>query len=171
MKSKRQPRATPHPAAAALTHLKPNGQPGMVDISTKPVSHRTAVAMAELAMPPEIARLFRGGEWTGPKGPVFHTAIIAATQAVKETSRIIPLCHPLPILSVNLDIRMKGPVARIRCTVTTDYKTGVEMEALTGAAVAALTIYDMCKAVSHAMEIRSVRLLEKAGGRRTVKTS
>jgi cyclic pyranopterin phosphate synthase len=152
-----------------LTHLNQRNQPSMVDIGHKPATRRTAEARAELVVTREIAALMRDGELHAAKGPVFHTAIIAGTQAVKDTSRLIPFCHPLPLDRCTIDIDLNDLVITIVCRVSAFYKTGVEMEALTGATVAALTIYDMCKAVTHDMEIRSVRLVAKAGGKRTVK--
>lgn len=140
----------------------------MVDIGAKKVTRRTAEAIAVVSITAEIASLFDGRDMQSRKGPVFQTATIAGTQAVKDTSRIIPLCHPLPIDKCAFDITLNGHEIVIRCTVSAEYKTGVEMEALTGAAVAALTVYDMCKAITHAMEITSVRLVSKSGGKRKV---
>jgi cyclic pyranopterin phosphate synthase len=151
-----------------LTHITPAGRPAMVDVGAKAITRRTATAEAILTLPPEVDRLFVNGDLQSPKGPVFHTAIIAGTQAVKDTSRLIPFCHPLPIERCTFDLARQPGRITIRCTVAVTAKTGVEMEALTGATVAALTIYDMTKAASHAMEIHSVRLLAKAGGRRTI---
>lgn len=151
-----------------LSHIDKRGRPAMVDIGAKRVTRRTAEAVAEITVTKEIAALFDGKDLVAAKGPVFQTAIIAGTQAVKETSRIIPFCHPLPLDGCRFDLQLKGLVVEIRCRVSAEYKTGVEMEALTGATVAALTVYDMCKAVTHAMEIRSVRLTGKTGGKRSV---
>lgn len=151
-----------------LTHLDKKLRPRMVDIAAKKVTRRTATALAVMRVPKAIAALMRDGDLRAAKGPVFHTAIIAGTQAVKDTSRIIPFCHPLPLDGCAIHIELDGQLISIRCTVSAEYKTGVEMEALTGATVAALTIYDMCKAISHDMEITSVRLVEKSGGKRTV---
>ena len=151
--------------AKHLTHVGSDNHPAMVSIGDKKVTRRTAEAEAVVAIPRTIARLFRDGDIAGPKGPVFHTAIIAGTQAVKDTARLIPFCHPLPIDRCAIAIKRKGLLITIRCLVSAEYKTGVEMEALTGASVAALTIYDMCKAVSHEMEIRCVRLVKKTGGK------
>jgi cyclic pyranopterin phosphate synthase len=148
-----------------LTHVGSDNQPAMVSIGDKRITRRTAEAEAVVAIPRAIARLFRDGDIEGPKGPVFHTAIIAGTQAVKDTSRLIPFCHPLPIDRCTFTINLKGLRIFIRCLVSAEYKTGVEMEALTGASVAALTIYDMCKAVSHDMHIHHVRLVKKTGGK------
>jgi len=154
-----------------LTHIGADHQPAMVSIGDKTVSRRTAEAEAIVVVPRSISRLFRDGDLQGPKGPVFQTAIIAGTQAVKDTSRLIPFCHPLPIDRINLSITAKGQRCIIRCIVSAEYKTGVEMEALTGASVAALTIYDMCKAVSHDMEIQHVLLISKSGGKSDIKRS
>lgn len=141
----------------------------MVSVAEKAVTHRTAKAQAVVRLPAEVRAVLRGGELHAPKGPVFQTAIIAGTQAVKRTWDLIPLCHPLPIEGCKVEITMdaKGR-AVITCEVSVHHKTGVEMEALTGAAVAALTIYDMCKALSHKMVIGDIKLLSKTGGRRNV---
>ncbi len=159
------------PTSKRLTHVGPDNQPAMVSIGDKKVTRRTAEAEAVLKVPRAIARLFRGGDLVGPKGPVFQTAIIAGTQAVKDTSRLIPFCHPLPIDRCVFAIKLKGQRIQIRCTVSAEYKTGVEMEALTGVSVAALTIYDMCKAISHDMEIHQIRLLSKSGGKSDITPS
>lgn len=148
-----------------LSHVDEKGQPSMVDVGDKKHTMRTAEAAAEVVVTGEIAALFTHGDIQSAKGPVFQTAIIAGTQAVKETSRLIPFCHPLPLDGCKFSIELNGLTVEIRCRVRADYKTGVEMEALTGASVAALTIYDMCKAVTHDMEIRSVRLVSKTGGK------
>jgi len=152
-----------------LSHIDRRKRPTMVDISGKKATRRTASAEAVINVPKSVARLFRDGDIQGAKGPVFQTAIIAGTQAVKDTSRIIPFCHPLPLDKCRFQIDMKAGAISIRCDVSADYKTGVEMEALTGATVAALTVYDMCKAVSHDMQITSVRLLGKTGGKRDIR--
>ncbi len=154
-----------------LSHIGADNKPAMVDIGAKSITRRTAEAEAIIALPAGVARLFRNGEIHGPKGPVLQTAIIAGTQAVKETSRLIPFCHPLPIDRCVFSINRKGKELVVRCQVSAEYKTGVEMEALTGATVAALTVYDMCKALSHDMEIRNVRLLRKTGGKSDVDAS
>lgn len=149
------------------THLDAEHQPAMVDISSKEVTARTAVAGAELSLPPEVLAQLSEGDIRSPKGPVFQTAIIAGTMAAKQTSNLIPFCHPLPVDAVRIVISPpENGVVCIEATVKTHHKTGVEMEALTAASVAALTIYDMCKVFSPAMEIRRVRLLGKDGGRR-----
>jgi len=148
-----------------LSHIDKSNRPAMVDISAKKVTQRTAEAVAEISITAEIAALFRDGDMHSAKGPVFQTAVIAGTQAVKDTSRLIPFCHPLPINQCKFNIELTGLTVTIYCRVGAEYKTGVEMEALTGATVAALTVYDMCKAVSHFMEIKSVHLVRKTGGK------
>jgi cyclic pyranopterin phosphate synthase len=116
-------------------------------------------------LPEEIAARFRDGDIETKKGPVFRTAIIAGIMAAKKTSELIPLCHPLGLENCDVDIALQGNEVVIDCRVTVHHKTGVEMEALTGASVAALTVYDMCKAMSHAIVIRDTRLVEKRGGK------
>ena len=156
---------------ARITHVDKKNRPGMVDVSAKAVTHRTAVARAVVELPREVRALLQGDDLRSPKGPVFQTAIIAGTQAVKRTSELIPFCHPLPIESCRIAIDLaKSGDAVITCTVSLHHKTGVEMEALTGATVAALTVYDMCKGVSHAMVIREVKLVEKTGGKSDVRS-
>ena len=153
-----------------ITHVDRKNKPGMVDVSAKAVTHRTAVATAVVELPPAVRALLQGDDLRSPKGPVFQTAIIAGTQAVKRTAELIPFCHPLPIESCRIAIELgQSGDAVITCTVSLHHKTGVEMEALTGAAVAALTMYDMCKGVSHAMVIREVKLVEKTGGKSDVR--
>ncbi len=153
-------------SSAGLTHLDAARRPTMVDVSDKAVTHRSATAEARLKLPSSVARALAATGHRTRKGPVFDTAIIAGVQAVKRTHELIPFCHPLPIEHCDIDIDGQGTRVTIRCTVATTHKTGVEMEALTGATVAALTIYDMCKALSHDIVIESVRLLDKSGGRR-----
>lgn len=161
---------TPSPTRPRLSHVDRHNRPGMVDVGAKLPTARTARARAVVHAPPAVRALLRGGELRSPKGPVFQTAIIAGTQAVKRTADLIPFCHPLPIESCRFDIRLdsRGRIV-IACSVSVHHKTGVEMEALTGVTAAALTVYDMCKAVSHDLVIREIRLLEKTGGRSDVK--
>lgn len=147
-----------------LTHVA-EGMPAMVDVGGKVPTRRVARATAEVRLPPEVMSVMDGGELCSPKGPVVQTAVIAGTMAVKRTSELIPLCHPLPIERITFSHRFDGNVLRIECEVACTARTGVEMEALTGASVAALTVYDMCKALSHGIEIASVRLLSKSGGK------
>jgi cyclic pyranopterin monophosphate synthase len=137
----------------------------MVDVSTKDVTHRVATAQTRVRFPASVAQALRANGFNSAKGPVFHTAIIAGTMAAKRTHELIPFCHPLGIEQCNLTVDMEGDEAVVRCTVSVHHKTGVEMEALTGASVAALTIYDMCKALSHEIVIGDTRLLAKSGGR------
>ena len=153
-----------------LTHLDARRRPTMVDVRGKAATHRVAEAEAIVRLPPAVARALRASGHRTRKGPVFDTAIIAGVMAVKRAADFIPFCHPLPIEHCSIDIAARtGGTLRIRCRVATHHKTGVEMEALTGATVAALTVYDMCKALSHAIRISSVRLLTKYGGRREVR--
>ncbi|HCP35566.1 MAG: cyclic pyranopterin monophosphate synthase MoaC [SAR324 cluster bacterium] len=147
-----------------FTHLNEGNQPRMVDVSGKAVTHRTAVAEAMVHLGPELARMLKETGST-KKGPVIQTAVIAGIQGSKRTSDLIPMCHPLPLSAVEVDIQLEGEKARIQVQVKTSNQTGVEMEALTGASVAALTLYDMCKSISKAMIIESVRLLKKTGGK------
>jgi cyclic pyranopterin phosphate synthase len=153
-----------------LSHVDAEGRPVMVDVGAKAVTRRTATARARVEFPPEVmAELISGHggtELVGPKGPIFATAIVAGIQAAKRTWELIPMCHPLPIDRIDVACSLAGPnTVEVRCTVKTTHKTGVEMEALTGASVAALTIYDMTKALSHAIVIRAVELVEKTGGK------
>jgi cyclic pyranopterin phosphate synthase len=153
----------------SFTHLDQAGAPSMVDVGAKAVTRRTARAEARVWLPREVHDKFVDGDIKGPKGPVFHTAILAGVMAAKKTDQLIPLCHSLPLDVCSITIVLEGEEAVIDCAVATSHKTGVEMEALTGASVAALTLYDMCKALSHGIEIRNVRLLEKTGGKRDFK--
>jgi cyclic pyranopterin phosphate synthase len=138
----------------------------MVDVGDKIATRREARAEALVRLPAAVAReLKRTGHRT-KKGPVFDTAIIAGVLAAKRTHELIPFCHPLPLHSVKISVEAMRGGLRVQCTVAVVHQTGVEMEALTGAAVAALTVYDMCKALSHEIEIGPVRLLHKTGGKR-----
>ncbi len=147
-----------------LTHLDDDGQANMVDIGDKPDTQRTATAEGAVYMQPETLRLIQAG--TLKKGDVFATARIAGIMAAKRTSELIPLCHPIMLnkISVELSTDEAASAVRIRATVRTTGKTGVEMEALTAVSTAALTIYDMAKAVDRAMRIGDIRVLEKHGG-------
>jgi len=154
-------------ARGRLTHLDARNRPTMVDVADKAVTLRVAVAEARVRLPRAVARALRASGHRTKKGPVFDTAIIAGVMAAKRTHELIPFCHPLSIENCQLEIdhrRLTEIV--VRCRVSVHQRTGVEMEALTGACVAALTLYDMCKALSHELEITGVRLLEKSGGRR-----
>ena len=153
---------------ATFTHIDSAARPTMVDVGDKVVTKRTATAETRVRFPSNVAEALRSQQFTTSKGPVFHTAIIAGTMAAKRTHDLIPFCHPLGIEKCTLAIDMDGDDAVIRCTVSVHHKTGVEMEALTGASVAALTIYDMCKALSHDIVIAETRLVEKRGGKSDV---
>jgi cyclic pyranopterin phosphate synthase len=148
-----------------FTHLGADNQPRMVDVSEKAETTRVARACARVRLPSGILEGLEGNEWRSPKGPVFQTAVVAGVMAAKQTSTLIPLCHPLPLEDCRITIEIVEGEIYIECTAKAQYKTGVEMEALTGAAIAALTIYDMCKALSHDIEIVSLHLLEKTGGK------
>lgn len=151
---------------ADFTHLDSNGKPTMVDVGNKSDTERIATAQAIVHLPQNVAQLFNGSELQSAKGPVFQTAIIAGIQAAKKTSDLIPLCHPLALTKVDIDIKMiDDQNVQILSTAKLRGKTGVEMEALTACSVAALTIYDMCKALSHDITIDNIRLLKKSGGK------
>lgn len=153
-----------------FSHLTKNGEPTMVNVSDKGVSHRIAIARSRVILAPEILEQFQKDEIHTKKGPVFQTAILAGIMASKKTSELIPLCHSLFLDGCNVTIELNdSQEVEIICTVKTSGKTGVEMEALTGASVAALTIYDMCKGFSHHILIKETRLLEKTGGKNDFK--
>ena len=152
-----------------FSHVDERDQPTMVDVSTKAVTKRTAVAEACVRFPHEVAQALRDAGFATSKGPVLQTAIIAGVMAAKRTHELIPFCHPLGIENCRIEIDLDDhDCAIIRCAVTVHHRTGVEMEALTGASIAALTVYDMCKSMSHEIVITDVRLVEKHGGRRDV---
>jgi cyclic pyranopterin phosphate synthase len=150
---------------SSFSHIDSSARPTMVDVGDKAVTKRTATAQTRVRFPHDVAEALRSQGYSTAKGPVFQTAIIAGTMATKRTHELIPFCHPLGIENCKIAIDMEGDDAVIRCTVAVHHKTGVEMEALTGASVAALTIYDMCKALSHEIAIVETRLLEKQGGK------
>jgi len=152
-----------------LTHLDAAGRPAMVDVSAKPTTARIAKAETRVRFPASVADALRAEGMRSAKGPVIDTAIIAGTMAVKRTHELIPFCHPLPIDGCRFAIDwIDARTLTIACDVRTTHRTGVEMEALTGASVAALTIYDMCKALSHAIVIGPTQLVGKRGGKRDV---
>ena len=138
----------------------------MVDVGAKTVTRRTARAQSVVALGPDIMQHLSGADIATKKGPVFQTAIIAGTMAAKRTDDLIPLCHSLGLDNCQITITTEGTDAIVDCLVSTEGKTGVEMEALVGASVAALTIYDMCKAFSHDIVIKETKLMEKTGGKR-----
>jgi cyclic pyranopterin phosphate synthase len=154
-----------------FSHIDKNHQPTMVDVSDKAVTERRAHATARVRLPQQVLDAIDGDEIHTAKGPVFQTAIIAGTMAAKRTHELIPFCHPLGLESCKLEISVVDGQVLIHCRVRVHHKTGVEMEALTGASVAALTIYDMCKALSHDMVIGDIRLESKSGGKSDYRAS
>jgi cyclic pyranopterin phosphate synthase len=143
-----------------------NSKPRMIDISHKPIVPRQATAQAQIQLPMQLKDYIRGGDIYLKKGAVLQTAIVAGTMAVKKTEQLIPFCHQLPIESCDFEVNMNEQLLiTIKCTVKTTAKTGVEMEALCGVTVAALTVYDMCKSVSPHIVVRDTRLLIKTGGK------
>lgn len=152
-----------------LTHLDAAGRPAMVDVSGKPVTARQAQAQCAVRFPAAVAAQLRASGLKSAKGGIVETAVIAGTMAVKRTHELIPFCHPLPIDGCAIAVEWSGAQSlAISCTVKTTHRTGVEMEALTGATVAALTVYDMCKALSHAIVIGPAKLVSKRGGKRDI---
>ncbi len=137
----------------------------MVDVSGKTAGPRTAVAETRVRFPAAVAEALRGSGLRSAKGPVFDTAIVAGVMGAKRTHELIPFCHPLGLENCRIAIELVGDCAIIRCTTSVHHKTGVEMEALTGASIAALTVYDMCKALSHDIVIGETRLISKSGGK------
>ncbi len=155
---------------SSFTHLDASGNPSMVDVGEKPVTRRTATARAIVHLPDEVLANFKNDEIRTPKGAVFQTAVIAGVMAAKRTGELIPLCHPLGLDNCQIQISLNDRrEVVVDCAAAVTSKTGVEMEALTGASVAALTIYDMCKAFSHDIVIREIKLMEKTGGKRAFK--
>lgn len=154
-----------------LSHIDNNNQPRMVDVGAKAITRRNAHARAIVHLPQPLAQLLEGAEIVGPKGPIFQTASLAGIMAAKRTSELIPLCHPLPMEDCNVSLKPRevatdGSVEiEVHCRVAVTAKTGAEMEALTGATVAALTLYDMGKAVTKDIVIRETRLITKTGGK------
>jgi|SRR5688572_7320423 len=152
-----------------FTHIDSSGNPAMVDVSEKKITKRTAKAQARVNVGPEIIALIRGNELITKKGPVFQTAIIAGVMSAKNTSSIIPFCHPLGLEDCQIKIQVSGNCIIIDSMATITAKTGVEMEALTAVTVAALTVYDMCKAISHNIIIEEIKLMAKSGGKKDFK--
>ena len=154
---------------AGLTHIDAAGRPTMVDVSAKATTARAASAECRVRFPADVARQLHASGLKSAKGGIVDTAIIAGTMAVKRTHELIPFCHPLPIDGCRFAIDWHDArTLRIACTVKTVHRTGVEMEALTGATVAALTVYDMCKALSHGIVLGPAKLVGKRGGKRDV---
>jgi cyclic pyranopterin phosphate synthase len=153
-----------------FTHLDKNGKAIMVDVSGKDVSKRTAIARSILVLPTVVLGKFSDGDLVTKKGSVFQTAIIAGIMAAKKTGELIPLCHPLSLDHCHIDIFINSSnEVVVDCTASITARTGVEMEALVGASLAALTVYDMCKALSHDIIIKETRLIEKTGGKNDFK--
>lgn len=149
-----------------LTHIDSANRPTMVDVSNKKVSEREACARSIVSLPDVVLEQVADDEIATKKGPVFATAIIAGVMAAKKTHELIPFCHPLGLDSCKISIELDGSRAIIDCRCKITHKTGVEMEALTGASVAALTVYDMLKALSHDIVISETKLMSKSGGKR-----
>ena len=157
---------------SSFNHLNKKNNPTMVNVSDKKITKRTAIAKASMFLGKEVISHFTNDELITKKGPVFQTAIIAGIQAVKKTSELIPMCHPLLINGVDIDINIVDDEhIEVYCKVIIEGKTGVEMEALTGANITCLTIYDMCKSISQEMIIKEVKLLEKTGGKSDIRNS
>lgn len=148
-----------------ITHIDEKGRPGMVDVSQKAITERVAAASGKIIMGEAIMKQLSAESFKNKKGPIIDTAIIAATMAVKNTYNVIPFCHQIPITSIKVVIDPNNVGFDISCSVKTNGQTGVEMEALQGVSAAALTIYDMCKALSHNMEITDIVLESKKGGK------
>ncbi len=154
-----------------FTHIDPAGNPTMVDVSEKKITKRTAKAQATVNVGPTILRQIKDNELITKKGPVFQTAIIAGVMGAKQTSSLIPFCHPLGLEDCKIKIHVSKGRIVIDTIATVTGKTGVEMEALTAASVAALTVYDMCKALSHNIVVEEIKLMEKTGGKKDFKRS
>jgi cyclic pyranopterin phosphate synthase len=152
-------------AKKKLSHIDKSGMPAMVDVSQKKTTERIAHAQARVHLPEEVLDALSGGDIVTKKGPVFQTAIIAGVQAAKRTHELIPLCHPLALEDIQVKIVLQKDEAVINSMAKVTAKTGAEMEALTAASIAALTIYDMCKALSHGIIIKAVKLIAKSGGK------
>ena len=148
-----------------LTHFDAQGQAHMVDVGAKPATHRIAIAEGYITMQPETIAIIQAG--TAKKGDVLGVARLAGIMAAKKTSDLIPLCHPIALTKVSVDFEVLPEKNAVRCEARTEtvWQTGVEMEALTAVQIALLTIYDMCKAVDHGLEIQGTKLLEKRGGK------
>ncbi len=158
-----------HDAVQKLTHINNDGEAEMVDVSSKPQSHRTATATSEVKLTPETVKAIT--ESTIKKGDVLSTARIAGIQAAKKCSELIPLCHLLPISKVSVTFSVREDSIKITAFCKTIAQTGVEMEALTGASIAALTIYDMCKSIDKGIEISCTKLIKKTGGTKKLRDS
>ncbi|MGI9204768.1 MAG: cyclic pyranopterin monophosphate synthase MoaC [Woeseiaceae bacterium] len=152
---------------SSLSHIDEKNRPTMVDVSAKKSTDRQAHARAIVEFPADVANRFSGGDIDTAKGPVFATAIIAGVMAAKRTHELIPFCHPLGLDNCSIAIELNSELqVVIDCHCKVCHRTGVEMEALTGASIAALTVYDMCKALSHEIVLRDTRLISKTGGKK-----
>ena len=160
---KRRTRKPPAKLQTKLSHYQSTGQVSMVDVSAKPITTRTAIAQAFVTMPPAVVRAVR--KLKNPKGDPLEVARIAGIAAAKRTAEWIPLCHPLPLTHIDVTARLCQNGVSLRSTVATAAQTGVEMEALVAVSAAALTVYDMCKALDKGMQITDIALLEKTGGK------
>ena len=152
-----------------FTHLDTSGKPNMVDVSDKTITKRSATAQAIIKVPKSVLDKLQGGDIISKKGPVFQTAIIAGVMGAKKTAELIPFCHSLSIEDCQINISIVKKKIQIDATVSTTGKTGVEMEALTAVHVAALTVYDMCKALSHDIIVEEIKLIAKSGGKKDFK--
>lgn len=152
-----------------LTHVDEAGHPQMVNVAEKKITLRTARAQAVVYVGDEILKQIKNHELITKKGPVFQTAIIAGVMGAKKTAELIPFCHPIGLDDCQVKISVQRKKIIIDTSATIQAKTGVEMEALTAASVAALTIYDMCKALSHDIQIEEIKLIEKTGGKKDFK--
>jgi len=151
---------------SALSHVDEAGRPSMVDVTAKQPTLRVATACARIRFPPEAFAALAASGFETAKGPVIATAVVAGTMAAKRTHELIPFCHPLGLERCDVEIAPAGAdTLEVRCTAAVHHRTGVEMEALTGATIAALAVYDMCKSLSHGIVIEETRLLEKSGGK------
>ncbi len=148
-----------------LSHIDKDGNAAMVDVSKKAVTVRSATASGKVFFPKDVFEKLAAQDFLGHKGSIIQTAVIAGIQAVKKTSELIPLCHQINLSKIKIDIQPVQDALQIICTVKCNEKTGVEMEALTGVSVSALTIYDMCKALSHDIHISEIQLEQKTGGK------
>lgn len=152
---------------AELSHVGADNRPGMVDVGAKAITRRQAIAESFVVFPAKAAEALHAARLQSRKGPVIDTALIAGTQAVKRCADLIPFCHPLPIQGIRFQFEfVQADTLRITCEVSAEARTGVEMEALTGASVAALTVYDMCKSLDLGLSIGPTRVIEKVGGKR-----
>lgn len=148
-----------------LSHIDETGNATMVDVSNKQISVRTASASGKVTFPADVFKTLAAKDFLGHKGSIIQTAVIAGIQAVKKTAELIPLCHQINLSKIQIDITPAENTLHIVCTVKCKEQTGVEMEALTGVSISALTIYDMCKALSHDIKVSEIQLQQKTGGK------